>query len=289
MYPASFEYSAPSSVDEAVSLLSQHGEDAKVLAGGHSLLPLMKLRFAQPSRLIDLRRVAALVGVHREKDVLVVGAMTTHAAIASSPDVRDALPILADAASQIGDPQVRNRGTIGGSLAHADPGADLPAVMLATEARVTVVSATGTRTIQAADLFVGLLKSALAQGELITEIRIPLPAARSGGAYTKHVHPASRYADVGVAATITLARKGDTIERARVGVTGLGTHAVRAVMTEALLVGRAPEKQTLQDAASTVADEIQPRDGLEEDKAYLAQLTRVYAERAFVKAVERAR
>jgi carbon-monoxide dehydrogenase medium subunit len=219
----------------------------------------------------------------------VIGAMTTHADIAASPLVRDVLPILAEAAMQIGDPQVRNRGTIGGSLAHADPGADLPAVMLATEATMVATGKTGTRSIVAGEFFVDILTSALAHGELLTEVRIPIPGARTGGSYAKHAHPASRYAIVGVAATIALDEGNDRIRDARVAVTGLGTKAVRAIGAEALLTGQRADLQTLQEAADHVADGIAPREDLQGDAEYKTQLARVIAERALLQAAERAR
>src|SRR5690242_6145035 len=165
MYPAPFEYHRAGSIQEAISLLGELGDDAKLLAGGHSLLPLLKLRFAQPAHLVDLRRVAGLSGVRRDGNTLVIGAMTTHGAVADSLDVKSSAPILADAASQIGDPQVRHRGTIGGSIAHADPSADLPAVMLATGAEMVAVSRGGRRTISADAFFVDMLTSALAPEE----------------------------------------------------------------------------------------------------------------------------
>ena len=289
MYPASFEYSAPATIDEALALLAQHGDGAKVLAGGHSLLPLMKLRLAQPAHLVDLRRLPEMSGIRRAPDALVIGAMTTHAEVAASPDVRDIAPALADAAGHIGDPQVRNRGTIGGSIAHADPGADLPAVMLATDALIVAVGAGGTRTIDADDFFVDIFTTALLPGELVTEIRIPIPAARSGSAYAKHPHPASRYAIAGVAATIWLERMGARVERAQVALTGFGNKASRAVGAEAALVGRAIDDAAVSDAAARVADGIDARSDAQGDAAYKAELLRVCAERAITKAAERAR
>src|SRR5690349_15174500 len=185
MYPASFDYSAPSTIEEAVQLLSELGENAKLLAGGHSLLPLMKLRFAQPSHVVDLRRIATLRGVGRDGATLVIGSMTTYSELASSADVRDVAPAIVDAASSIGDPQVRNRGTIGGSVAHADPNADLPAVMLALGASIDVAGPSGRRSISVDDFFVDLFTTALSPGELITDIRVPIPSARAGTAYVK--------------------------------------------------------------------------------------------------------
>ena len=287
MYPAAFSYSAPSSLDDALALLAEHGDEAKLLAGGHSLLPLMKLRFAQPSHLVDLRRVAALSGITRTADALTIGAMTTHDAIAMSADVRSAVPMLADAAAHIGDQQVRNRGTIGGSIAHADPAADLPAVMLAAEAEMTIVGRSGSRVIAADKFFVGLLDTALAADEVLTQIRLPLSASRVGSAYAKCPHPASRYALVGVAAVIGLGANG-AVAVARIGVTGMGPRAIRASAAERLLVGNAPDEAHLRAAAAAVSAAVDPHADLQGDVAYKRQLALVYSERALSAALGRA-
>jgi aerobic carbon-monoxide dehydrogenase medium subunit len=289
MYPSPFDYAAPTSVDDALAVLAAQGDDAKILAGGHSLLPLLKLRFVQPATLVDLRKIPSLADIRRDGDWLVIGAMSTHADIASNSVVRDLLPILAEAAGQIGDPQVRNRGTIGGSVAHADPGADLPAVMLATGASMVAVSRQGNRTISADDFFVDILTTALAPGEILTQIRIPLPGSRSGGSYAKYAHPASRYAIVGVAATIGLEGNGDRVKQARIAVTGLGTKAVRAIRAEEMLQGQSADVATLRSAAAHVADGISAREDLQGDAEYKNQLARVTAERALLQAAERAR
>lgn len=287
MYPASFDYSAPTSLDETLTLLATHGDDAKLLAGGHSLLPLLKHRFASPSHVVDLRRVPGLTGIRREQDTLVVGAMTTHADVAASPIVADVLPILADAAALIGDPQVRNRGTIGGSLAHADPSADLPAVILATDAHMVAVDRGGRRTIAADQFFVGMLTSALGTGEVLTEIRFPLPKSRMGGAYSKHPHPASRYAVVGVAAVVELDAT-DTIHAARIAITGLGLTASIATRASSALVGKRATDATISAAAALAGDGIEPREDSQGNATYKSHLTQVHAERAIRRAIARA-
>ena len=287
MHPAKFDYSAPTSLDEALTLLTQHGDGAKILAGGHSLLPLLKLRFAEPSHLVDLRRIPGLAGVRWELGSLVIGAMTTHSTIAESLEIQAALPILTDAASQIGDPQVRHRGTIGGSLAHADPSADFPAVMLATNARMIAAGPRGRREIAASDFFIDLLTSALEPNEVLTEIRIPLPSAGTGGAYSKHPHPASRFAVVGIAAVVTLA--DNAVSDARIAVTGLGTKAKLATNAAAALIGKAPDAATIGAAAALVSAGIEPREDSQGNAAYKEQLARVHAGRAINAAVERAR
>lgn len=287
MYPAAFDYSAPTTLDDALALLAAHGDDAKLLAGGHSLLPLMKLRFAQPGHLVDLRLIPSLTGISRTDDAIRIGAMTTYADIAASAEIQRTLPILSDAANRIGDPQVRNRGTIGGSLAHADPAADLPAVMIATNAQMIAVGRTGTRTISADEFFVGMLATALARDEVLTEIRISIPGIRSGGAYAKHAHPASRFAMVGVAAVVSLDESG-LVSNARIGVTGVGPHAVRASRAEASLIGHAASADVVRAAATVLGEDVDPREDLLGDAVYKRNLARVYAERAITAAVARA-
>jgi aerobic carbon-monoxide dehydrogenase medium subunit len=288
MYPASFEYHRAGSVDEAVTLLGQYGEDAKLVAGGHSLIPLMKLRFARPGHLIDVRKIPGLTGVREESNAIVIGAGTTHRQLATSSVLWSRLPIVAEAAAIIGDPLVRNMGTIGGSLAHADPGADLPAVMLAVGAEIVLVGPGGRRSVKADDFFVGLLATAISPNEVLTEIRIPLPAARSGGAYEKFPHAASRYAVIGAAAVVRVA-DATVLASARVAITGLGTHAVRAVGVEQAVTGRAPSDGTVTTAAARAAEGIEMRadSGLEAD--YRRELAAVYVKRALLRAVERAK
>ena len=248
MYPAPFEYHRASSAQEAVVLLGRYGAEAKLLAGGHSLIPLLKLRLAEPTHLIDVRRIPGLAGVREEGGVLVVGAATPHATLETSPLVRERLPMLSEAAGQIGDPQVRNMGTLGGSLAHADPAADLPAVMLALGATLVALGPNGSRTIAVDDFFLKLFTTALGAGELLTEIRIPLPGTGTGGAYEKFPHPASRFAIVGVAAQLTL--QGGKVSAARIGVTGLAAKAFRATAAEAALTGKVPDEAAIRAAAA---------------------------------------
>src|SRR3990170_2901267 len=227
MYPAAFEYHAPNSVKDALRLLGKLKDDAKLLAGGHSLIPMMKLRLAQPGHLIDLRKVKGLAGIKEEKAALVIGAMTTHWEIEASKAVKAKLPVLAEVAGIIGDPAVRNKGTLGGSIAHADPAADWPAAMLALGAEMVCEGPKGKRTVKADDWFVGLMTTAAKGNEILTAIRVPVWPAGSGAAYMKFPHPASRFAVVGVCAAVTLDKQG-VCTRAGVAVTGAGTRAVRA-------------------------------------------------------------
>ena len=284
MYPSPFEYHRASSVDDALALLAKYPDDGKLIAGGHSLLPVMKLRFAQPAHLIDIRRVQELAGVREADGAVLIGATTTHAAVASALGLR--VPMLAEAAGRIGDAQVRNMGTIGGSLAHADPAADLPAVVLALGAALRAVGRRGARTIPADQFFTGMFTSALAPDELLVEVRVPLPPARTGGAYEKYADPASGYAVVGVAAVVTLGDDG-SVRQTRVGLTGLATHATRLAAVEQALTGKAATPELIEAAAARAADGLELRDV--SDAAYKANLAAVYTRRALTRAVERAR
>jgi carbon-monoxide dehydrogenase medium subunit len=286
MYPASFEYHRPGTVDEAVRLLGTHKDDAKLLAGGHSLIPLMKLRLTSPKHVIDLGRVSGLSGVREEGGAIVIGALTTHYAIESSASLKAKCPILTEAGAMIGDPQVRNWGTIGGSLAHADPAADWPAVVLALGAEIRATGPKGSRTIKAEDFFKDLLTTALAPDEVLTEVRIPAPAPGSGMAYLKHPHPASRFAVVGVAAV--LAVSGGKCQAARVAVTGVGAKATRAKGVEAALAGKALDAATIATAAEKAADGISMTADLQGSVEYKQHLTRVYTRRALEAATARA-
>lgn len=288
MYPATFEYHRAGTVDEAVALLRQHGEDAKLLAGGHSLLPVMKLRFAQPRHLVDIRKIPTLAGIRETDGALVIGATTTHRQLESSTLLRRRHPAITDAAGQIGDMQVRNMGTIGGSLAHADPAADLPAVMLALDVEITALGPNGERRIAARDFFQGLMTTALAPDEVLTSVRIPDAAGRCSSAYVKQVHAASRYAVVGVAVALTL-DGADVVRTARIGVTGIGFVASRATAMEQALVGRALDDATLNAAAARVADGIEVREDSMGSEAYKRHVAAIRAREAMERAWERAR
>ncbi|HVP61198.1 MAG TPA: xanthine dehydrogenase family protein subunit M [Myxococcaceae bacterium] len=287
MYPVPFEYHRAGSVQEAVDLLARYGEWGRLLAGGHSLLPLMKLRMAEPRHLVDIRRIPGLSGVREEAGALVVGAATPHQILERSPLVRQRLPILSEAAAQIGDAQVRNMGTIGGSLAHADPAADLPAVMLAVGAELVAVGPKGKRTIPVDGFFLKLFTTTLTPGEMLTEVRIPLPPAGTGGAYAKFAHPASRFAIVGVAAMVTVAAR--KITAARVAITGVGARAVRATATEAALVGAAAEAAAVASAAQKASEGLTVRSDARMDPDYWRALAVTFTRRALTTAVERAR
>jgi len=269
--PAAFEYSRAGSADEAVSLLSQHGDDAKILAGGHSLLPLMKLRLASPAMLIDVGPVKDLSYIKDGGDHIAIGALTRHREVETSDLLKQQVPLLAHAESQVGDPQVRHRGTLGGSLAHSDPASDLPAVVLALGGTLVARSSRGERTIAAGDFFTGFLESALAPDELLTEIRVPkFPGA--GWSFQKFNRRAQDWAIVGVAAV----RNGNT----GIALVNMGSTPVRASAVEQALAGGA----SAADAAQRAADGTSPSADLNASVEYRQHLARVLVRRALEEA-----
>lgn len=288
MYTTSFEYHRANSVREAVDLLARYGDDGKLLAGGHSLLPMMKLRFVQPKHLIDVRRVPELNGIRNESDAIVIGASTTHAAVSRSPLVREQLPALSEAAGLIGDPLVRNMGTIGGSLAHADPGGDLPAVALALEARLIAVGPRGERVVAADDFFTGTFTTSLSPDEVLARIQFPIPSGSAGTAYEKLPDPASGYATVGVAALVIVGGDG-AVTRARIAITGLAPIAARRRAVETALVGQQPTEPAIERATQHAAEGLELVSDRTASASYKANLARVYTARAVMRAAARAR
>jgi aerobic carbon-monoxide dehydrogenase medium subunit len=286
MYPAAFDYHAPTTVKDALKLLGKL-DDAKLLAGGHSLIPMMKLRLAQPKHLIDLGKVKGLTGVKEEKGVVVVGAMTTHWEVESSKVLKGKVPVVSETAAVIGDPAVRNKGTIGGSLAHGDPAADMPATAIALGFEFVCEGARGKRTVKVDDWFKGLMETALKENEVLTAIRIPVWPAGSGACYMKFPHPASRFAIVGVCAAVTL-DKGGVCKKVGVGVTGAGTRAVRAKAVEAALLNKQLDAKTIEAAAQKAADGVDVQADLQGSVEYKSHLCRVFARRALEAAVKRA-
>jgi aerobic carbon-monoxide dehydrogenase medium subunit len=285
--PAAFDYHPATSVNEAIALLQQYGEDAKLLAGGHSLIPTMKLRLAQPAHLVDLGRISGLAYIREENGAVAVGAMTTYRMIEQSDVLRQHFALLPEGTSMIGDQQVRNRGTIGGSIAHSDPAADMPGIVLALKADIMVQGPGGVRTIRADDFFQDLFATALRPGEIVTEIRFALPPARTGSAYTKLANKASHYAVVGCAAVVTLDTDG-TCSSASVVITGASVKPTRAGAVEAALVGKQPNEASAADAASHAADGLELVEDLHGSKAYRGQMATVMARRAILKAADRA-
>lgn len=287
MIPSNFEYYAPATIEEALRLLDQHGDDCKILSGGHSLIPVLKLRLNSPATVIDIGRIPELSAIKIENGVLCVGANATHAAIAASAEVKQHCPLLAETAAQIGDQQVRNRGTIGGSLTHADPAADWPAAILALEAEIVVRNSNGERAIKAADFFVEMMTSAVEPNEIVTEIRVPVPAQPTKSAYLKVAQSASGFALVGVAAQLKL--KNGQCEEVSIGVTGLAPKAYRAKAVEDALRGKALDEAAIKAAvAKADADASDALGDIHASADYRRHLTRVYAGRAIQAAMSRA-
>jgi len=287
MFPASFGYQTARSVEEALELLSKYGEDAKLLAGGHSLIPAMKLRLAAPRYLIDIGQLPGLSGVRVDGQTLVIGALTVHADVASSDLVRQRLPGLADAASVIGDVQVRNRGTIGGSVAHADPAADFPVILTALNTSFILVSPAGRRAIPAENFFVDFYTTALKPNEVLTEIRVPLPSSGAGTAYAKLPHPASGY--VVVSAGVLLVRDSSgRCASARIALGGLGGRPFRPAATEAALQRQPLTPEVIAAAAAKAAAGTDPDGDSYASADYKRHMTTVYARRAIEAAVQRA-
>ncbi len=282
-----FEYTVATSLGEAVSLLQKYGDRAKLLAGGHSLVPMMKLRLASPEVLIDIGRLSELSYVMEENGALRIGALTTHHSIESSEVVGRGCRSLAEAAGEIGDIQVRNKGTIGGSVAHADPAADYPATLLAFDATIVTLGPRGERSIHASDFFVDMLTTALEPGEIVREIRIPVHSGRSGSAYLKFAQKASGFAICGVSAVVDLDGAG-AISKVAVGITGVGNKAFRGAGTETALRGQQPSPGLLRSACEKAAAGVVALDDIHASAGYRLDLARIYARRALEKAVERA-
>jgi carbon-monoxide dehydrogenase medium subunit len=286
--PAQFEYVAPKTLEDALHLIERHGDEAKVLAGGHSLLPLMKLRLAQPRYIIDIGRLRNMNYIREENGRIAIGALTTHSEIASSTLLRAKCPLLPETAAVIGDVQVRNRGTLGGSLAHADPAADYPAAVLALDVEINAASTDGTRTIPVGEFFLDMLTTALRPGEILSQVRVAPLAPRSGTAYEKLHQPASGFAIVGVAARLKLGN-GEMIEDAAIGVTGLGPKAFRAAAVENALRGKKASEKLFAEAARHAAQGIEPLSDLHASADYRRGMAAVYARRALQRAFARAR
>jgi aerobic carbon-monoxide dehydrogenase medium subunit len=286
MFPASFGYVAAHSVDEALRLLDKHGDEGKLLAGGHSLIPAMKLRLSSPGMLIDLGTIPGLSEIRVDGSNLVIGALTVHADVASSDLIRKHLPGLSDAASVIGDMQVRNRGTIGGSMAHADPGADFPVILTALSASLVVQSSTGARAIGVDEFFTDFYTTAMAANEILTEIHVPIPASGSGTAYAKLPHPASGYVVVSAGAVIT--QSSGSCVSACIAIGGLGGGPIRAVATEMELQGKSLTPQVIRAAAAKAAEKADPTEDSYASAEYKRHVATVYARKAIEAAVQRA-
>src|SRR5215211_3525789 len=279
MIPAQFDYQAPASLEEAVSLLAADPDGAKILAGGHSLIPAMKLRLAQPQLLVDIARIKSLSYIREEGDQILIGATTTHYQLESSDLLKTICPLLPACAASIGDVQVRNKGTIGGSVAHSDPAGDWPSAVLALDADLVLVGTSGERTVKAENFFVHLLTTDLQPGEILREIRIKKPSGSFGYAYQKVRHPASGFAVVGIAVHLALNDDG-SCKSAGIGVTGVGVKAYRATAVEATLAGTSLDDNTIVNAVAHVCDGIDPNSDLYASSEYRCHLATVHARRA---------
>jgi len=287
MIPPSFEYLRPSTVKEAVALLQQHGDAAKILSGGQSLIPMMKLRIARPEYVIDINRIPGLDYIKEDGGYLAIGGLTREAELESSDLIRTKFPIIHDTAGFIADPQVRNMATVGGNLAHGDPANDHPATMLALGAQIVATGPAGTRTIGIDDFFVSLFTSALKGDEILTEIRIPMPAPHSGGAYFKLERKVGDFATVGVAAQVAL-DAGGLCNKAGIGLTNVGGTPIRAHKAEDYLKGKKLDESIIKQAGQLAADESEPSSDLRGPSDYKKAMVMELTRRALGRAGERA-
>lgn len=288
MIPSSFSYTAPSTLDEALKLLGELGDDAKILAGGHSLIPMMKLRFAEPEHLVDLNNIPGLAYINIEGGTLKIGAMTREMEMEESAEVNEHFPIFADAAKLIADPQVRNFGTIGGNLAHGDAANDQPAVMIALGAEVEITGPDGKRSVGIDDFFYGFYATAVQDGEILTEIRIPVPSGKFGNAYHKVERKVGDYATGGVAVQIELDDAG-VCTRAGIGLTNVNPTPLRATRSEEALVGKQISDADIAAAAQMASEDCNPSDDLRGDADYKRRVIRSITKKMIAKALERAK
>jgi carbon-monoxide dehydrogenase medium subunit len=287
MIPQSFEYFRPETVSEAIALLKEHGDGAKILSGGQSLIPMMKVRLARPEYLIDINRLENLQYIKEEGGFLKIGGLTREADLETSDLIRSNYPIILDTAAMIADPQVRNLATVGGNLAHGDPANDHPATMLALGAEIIATGQEGERTIPITAFFLSVFTTALEQGEILTEIRIPIPPSGSGGAYFKLERKVGDFATVGVAAQVALDGIG-VCRRAGIGLTNVGATPIKAVRAEDFLVGKTIDQQQISQAAQLAAEAAQPSSDLRGPADYKVSMVRELTKRALVRASERA-
>ena len=287
MIPSAFDYHAPGTLDEAVALLERHGDEAKVLSGGQSLLPLLKLRLGDAGHLVDIGRIPGLTGITEADGYLRIGGATREADLERSDLIREKYPILLDTAVVIADPLVRNRATVGGNLAHGDPANDHPATMLALGAEVVARGPGGERIIPITSFFTGLFATALAPAEILTEIRIPVPPAHSGGAYVKLERKVGDYATAATAAQVTLGGQGE-VARIGIGLTNAGPTPIKATAAEQCLRGRQPDAAAIAEAARLAADAASPSADRRGSVEYKRDMARVLTGRAVARAVERA-
>lgn len=288
MFPAAFDYVCATSIAEAVRFLNEHQDEAKVLAGGQSLIPLLKLRLASPQFVLDIGRLEELRGIRESDGAIEIGSLVRHMELEASELLARSCPLLPETAAEVGDLQVRNRGTFGGSLAHADPAADFPAAVLALDAKLTAASVEGQRVIAAQDFFVDLMTTALRPNEILTSIQVPKLGPRTGSAYVKMHQQASGFAIVGVACLLTLDARGK-VEDARVGITGVASVPYRARKVEERLRGHVPDARAIAHAAAAATDGVEPSSDIHASAEYRTDLAAIYTRRSLEKAAERAR
>ncbi|HET9780926.1 MAG TPA: xanthine dehydrogenase family protein subunit M [Candidatus Dormibacteraeota bacterium] len=287
MFPAAFDYRAPTTLDEALSILGQHGDAAKVMAGGQSLIPLLKLRFARPDLVVDIARVGGLNHVRRDNGHLAIGALVRHVDIEGDKQVAAGAPVLAEAAHWIADPLVRNRGTLVGSICHADPAGDWGSVILAMKADIVAHSRSGERVIHSTDFFKGPFETALKPDEVVTEVRIPVGKGRGGGAYLKLERKVGDFATVAAAVHLHLA--GDKIETAGIGLTAVGPTNIQATEAEHFLRGKQATDEVFDEAARMAADSAEPKDDVRGSREYKKDVVRVFVKRGLRTAAQRAK
>jgi carbon-monoxide dehydrogenase medium subunit len=287
MFPAAFDYRAPASLDETLSMLKQHGEDAKLMAGGQSLIPLLKLRFAHPEVVVDIGRLPSMNMVRQQDGHLAIGALVRHVDVENSKELAARVPLMTEAAHWIADPLVRNRGTVAGSICHADPSGDWGAVMLALGAEIVARSTAGERVIRADEFFLGPFTTALRPDEMVTEVRIPLPKGPSGGAYLKLERKVGDFATAAVAVQVEL--DGSHISRAGIGLTAVGPTNIKASAAERTLQGQNVSDELIAEAARQAAAAAEPKDDIRGSAEYKKDVVRVFVQRGLKTAIGRAR
>ncbi|RST72709.1 xanthine dehydrogenase family protein subunit M [Siminovitchia acidinfaciens] len=279
MIPAKFDYVRADSVERAIQLLQESDGEGKLIAGGHSLLPLMKFRLTEPGLLIDISRISELKGVRKEGDRVIVGAMTTHREAANDPVIKEHIPVLAEAARQVGDIQIRNRGTVGGNIAHADPAADLPAAAIVLDAELTIQGEDGEETMSLDDFIIGPLITMMPENGVVTNVTFAIPPSHAKSTYLKYFHPASGYPVVGVAVVAGTDSDGK-IDYVKVGITGAGDMVFRAEAVEQALMGQVPSESVIDSAAGLAAESADMGSDLFASEEYREQLCKIYTARA---------
>ena len=287
MLPAAFDYRAPASLDEALGVLKQHGDEAKVMAGGQSLIPLLKLRFSRPELVVDIGRIPNLNVIKRDDGHVAIGALARHVDIERSKELAAAAPMLAEAAHWIADPLVRNRGTLVGSICHADPAGDWGSVVLAFDADIVATSQSGQRVIHAQDFFQGPFTTALKPDEVVTEVRIPVAKGHAGGAYLKLERRVGDFATVAVGVQVEM--DGNKIARSGIGLTAVGDRNIKATDAERHLQGKEPTDEVIAEAARLAAAVAEPKDDIRGSAAYKKDVVRVFVQRGLKTAIGRAR